>query len=125
MSLVNPKLTESQNWSKSYKKKKTFFMLLYQTQAARKFSSSLAKFDLTVRISISLMFWKLDINIFIGTPRSAQSESEKTFKYAFEVELGKKLGLLMSTLDPEATKWPSEAEGSFFSYLTPKPPSDK
>ena len=103
MSLVNPKLTESQNRSKSYKKKKTFFMLLYQTRAARKFSSSLTKFDLTVRISISLMFWKLDINIFIGTPRSAQSESEKTFKYAFEVELGKKLGLLMSTLDPEAT----------------------
>ena len=61
----------------------------------------------------------------LSQSRSAQSESEKTFKYAFEVELGKKLGLLMSTLDPEATKWPSEAEGSFFSYLTPKPPSDK
>ena len=34
--------------------------------------------------SISLVFWKLYIQSFLGTPRSIQFESRKTFKYAFK-----------------------------------------
>ena len=34
--------------------------------------------------SISLVFWKLYIQSFLGTPRSIQFESGKTFKYAFK-----------------------------------------
>ena len=42
--------------------------------------SSLPKaitFDLTVEISFSLVFWKLDIQIFPRTPRSTQSSLER------------------------------------------------
>jgi len=39
-------------------------------------------FDLFVGISISLVFWKLDIHTFLRTPRPAQSEIGKTFKKA-------------------------------------------
>ena len=43
----------------------------------------------TVGFSFSLVSWKLDIYFFPRTSRFAQSESEKTFKYTSEVELGK------------------------------------
>jgi len=43
-------------------------------------------FDMTVGFSISLVFWKLDIQRFLVL---AQSNSGKTFKYASEVETGK------------------------------------
>ena len=43
-------------------------------------------FDLTVEFSISLVFWKLDIQIFLVL---SQSNSRKTFKYASKVETGK------------------------------------
>ena len=61
-------------------------------------------FDLTIEISFSLVLWKLDIHIFPGISRSAQSEFKKAFKYASEAELGKKPGLLMSALGPVPTK---------------------
>ena len=46
-------------------------------------------FDLTIRFPVSLVFWKLDIQSFPGTTRSAQFEYKKTFKYAYEVGLEK------------------------------------
>ena len=46
-------------------------------------------FDLTVGFSISLVFWKLDIYIFLGTPRLVQSKFGKIFKYASKVRLEK------------------------------------
>ena len=42
-------------------------------------------FDPTVGFSISLVFWKLDIQSFPRTLRSTQSESRKAFKYTSEV----------------------------------------
>ena len=50
------------------------------------------------------MFWKLDIHTFLGTPRSAQSDFEKAFKYAFEVESGKRIGLLTLATNPAHPK---------------------
>ena len=41
-------------------------------------------FDPTVGISISLVFQKLDIQKFLGTLRSTQSEFGKTFKYVIK-----------------------------------------
>ena len=46
-------------------------------------------FDLTVGFSISLVFWKLDIYIFLGTPRLVQSKFGKILKYASKVRLEK------------------------------------
>lgn len=46
-------------------------------------------FDPTVGFSIYLVFWKLDIQKFPGTPRSAQSKSGKAFKYVFKAGLVK------------------------------------
>ena len=51
--------------------------------------SKIITFDLTIGFSISLVFWKLEIQRFLETPRSTQSESEKALKYASKVELGK------------------------------------
>ena len=53
-------------------------------------------FDTIVRFSINLVLWKLDIQSFLGTPRSAQSKSEKILKHAFKAG-PKKPELLMST----------------------------
>ena len=50
------------------------------------------------------MFWKLDIHTFLGTPRSAQSDFGKAFKYAFEVESGKRIGLLTLATNPAHPK---------------------
>ena len=41
-------------------------------------------FYLIIRFPISSVFWKLDIQSFPEKPRSAQSKSGKSFKYAFE-----------------------------------------
>ena len=46
-------------------------------------------FDTSVEFSISLVFWKLDIQGFPRTPRSAQSEFGKASKYAIEVRTKK------------------------------------
>ena len=46
-------------------------------------------FDSTVGILISLIFWKLNIQIFPGKPRSPQSKSGKTSKWASEVKTEK------------------------------------
>ena len=46
-------------------------------------------FGPTVGILIYLAFWKLDIQSFPGTPRSPQSEFEKTFKCASKVKTEK------------------------------------
>ena len=43
-------------------------------------------FDPTIGFSITLLFWKLDIWSFPGTPRLAQSESGKAFKYVSKVK---------------------------------------
>lgn len=61
-------------------------------------------FDPTIKISTSLVFWNLDIQVFPWKPRSAQLEFRKTFKYASEVKLRKKLRLLTSTSNPVTTK---------------------
>jgi len=61
-------------------------------------------FDPTINISFSLVFWKLDIHIFLRTLRSTQLEFGKAFKYASKAEPEKEPRLLMSTLDPAATK---------------------
>ena len=50
----------------------------------------------TIGFLISLVLWKLDIQSFLETPKLAQFESGKTFKYVSEVE-PKKDKLLMST----------------------------
>ena len=72
-------------------------------------------FDPTIIFSISLVFWKLDIQIFLGTLRLVQSEFGKAFKYAIEVRT-EKLEEKDKTADvssfvPTATKgpppWPS------------------
>jgi len=44
--------------------------------------------DLTVGFLISLVFSKLDIQIFPGTPRSTRSNFRKAFKYVSKVKLG-------------------------------------
>ena len=46
-------------------------------------------FDPTIGVSISLVFWKLDIHKFPRTSRSTQSESKKAIKYAIEVRTEK------------------------------------
>jgi len=46
-------------------------------------------FDPTIGFSISFVFWKLDIQSFLGAPRLVQSKSGKAFKDVSEVELGK------------------------------------
>ena len=46
-------------------------------------------FDPKVGILISSVLWKLDIQSFLGTPRSLQSESEKTSKCASEIRTEK------------------------------------
>ena len=61
-------------------------------------------FDPTIEMSNYLVLWKLDIQIFLGTPRLTQSEFGKTFKYASKAKLRKKPRLLMSTSGPAATK---------------------
>jgi len=65
-------------------------------------------FDIVIEFSISLVFWKLDIQSFPRTPRSAQSEFEKAFKYAIEVRTEKleekNMIADVSKPDPAATK---------------------
>ena len=51
--------------------------------------SRVITFDLIVRILISLVFWKLDIYSFLGTPRSPQSKSRKTSKCMFKRKIEK------------------------------------
>jgi len=65
--------------------------LRYPENRAKHVSSlpEVITFDLTIGISISLVFCKLDTQILLGTPRSAQSEFGKTFKYASKVKLRK------------------------------------
>ena len=46
-------------------------------------------FDPTILILMYLVFWKLDIHIFPGTPRSLQSKSGKTSKCATKVKTEK------------------------------------
>ena len=75
-------------------------------------------FDLAIGISTSLVFQKLEIQIFQETPRLAQSEFGKAFKYASEVEPGKKPRLLMSASD-------SAVERSFFQLFNHQTPSDQ
>ena len=80
----------------------------------------------TVGYSISLVFWKLDIQIFPGTLRSIQFESEKTFKYVCkarpkkaktaEVSRGGRQPLNGRWQWPTHIVWPPEAKGSVFSY---------
>ena len=75
-------------------------------------------FDLTIGISTSLVFQKLEIQIFQETPGSTQLEFGKAFKYASEVEPVKKPRLLMSTSD-------SAIERSFFQLFNHKTPSNQ
>ena len=51
--------------------------------------SAAITFDPTVRISISLVFKKLKIHTFPGTPRSAQLEFGKAFKCAIKFGIEK------------------------------------
>ena len=46
-------------------------------------------FNPTFKISTSLVFWKLEIQIFSGSPRLAKSEFRKTSKYAIKVRIEK------------------------------------
>ena len=52
----------------------------------------------TIGFSISIVFWKPDIQSFLGTPRSTQLESRKAFKCVikFRTEKREKTKLLMS-----------------------------
>ena len=47
-------------------------------------------FDPTIGFSIYLVLWKLDIQSFLRTPKSVQSEFGKAFKYAIEVRTEKR-----------------------------------
>ena len=69
-------------------------------------------FDLTVRFPISLVLWKLDIQSFPRTPKSAQSKLGETFKYVFKISLEKARNTKVSRGDQRLPK----AEGLDFGY---------
>ena len=62
-------------------------------------------FDPTVGISISLVFQKLYIQNFLGTPREAQSESRKAFKQVIKVRREKDEIANVSLVNTAATMW--------------------
>ena len=70
----------------------------------------------TIGFLISLVLWKLDIQSFLETPKSAQFESGKTFKYASEVEPKKDKTANVSKGWSAAIRGASEAKGSIFHY---------
>ena len=76
--------------------------LRYLENRAKHISSLLETItiDPTVRISFSLVFWKLDIQAFLEIPWSAQSKFTKAFKYATKSEPRKMTRLLMSASAP-------------------------
>ena len=61
-------------------------------------------FDLTIRISISLVFRKLKVHTFPGTARSAQSKSGKAFKCAIKVRTEKLEDDKIADISPMAPK---------------------
>ena len=83
-------------------------------------------FDQTVGFPISLEFWKLDIQSFLGTPRSAESKYGKISKHASKsrpekarianVSRGGRRCLCGRQASPAATQRPSKAEGSESGY---------
>ena len=75
----------------------------------------------TVRFSISLFFWKLDIQIFPKTLKSVQSESRKTFKYMSEAGLGKSWLCWCHQGGRRPYKVRRKPKGQFPNINTPKP----
>ena len=83
-------------------------------------------FDPTIGFPIFLVFWKLDIQRFLETPRSVQSKFKKTFKHASKVEpekarttdvsRGGQWPLCGRWQWPLATQGPQEAKGSELGY---------
>ena len=63
-------------------------------------------FDPTIGILISLAFWKIDIQIFPGTPRLPQYTSKKTSKCASKFKIEKVQQDKFANVTMTSTRWP-------------------
>ena len=101
-----------------HRSKSELKQLRYPENCARRVSSlpKTITFDLTIGFLIYLVLWKLDIQLFLVTPRIAQLEFSLALKYVIEVRtksLEEKEKIAnVSSFHPTATKGPPAQPGT-------------